>query len=722
MSGPNISDEVSRPRFKIPKSPALSVGSLRGIQTGAIEDENGTASHGFPHPADTRIPISLAARGSSLGSLREDVEPRAESAEQETPLTTHNAPYTMHSCRESGARLETMRGGKHKGYASIVFQFSKRVAFEGPLIKRNEIRLKLNDVNSGLRLFRKYRTIDSWVRLEKRGEDLDVMIGVPENFQKVDTFLMKAPDRLVVNLFYEDGGDIQGPDEGALPTVKDVQSAEGTPKYGSGPMDKKESVKRGAQNGKSHTLLALGQASRREMDLIKARILSRQGFYEKSLQIYHDLRRRYPGDEEIWTDYIETLVNNAHYEVALDEIVRLLQKNPSNLRAQRIQARIYYEVGLFDWTYPVYENILRFYRRDAGIWSDYALVRESSGQWSRALDYYCKVLELDPENRGALRSVHAILREHRPRFETDYMPHTQESDRSHINIFSTRYAQYLTQRTKIDIDYRRISAYRPKQPGLFSVDRHIRDFTLRLSHRFGSRWNARLGGGFYSGIGGGTSFSLGLGYVFPGRGEIRADYAHNRPWYDPVEAAELDGSFNLASLALNWNFGPAWGVYLGVEEGNYFALVPDDVKAGGALNRKTAFNVGKFGKKRAFTGILTRKISDRPGLYASYAYYRSRFFFKYADYRPIPMLESEEIHSLSFDLEHWPCTYLGYSLSGGFRRHTVRNVNSWYALPRIKIRLGNRILATMSYEYSTESETAFGGKTETLYAGIEVIL
>lgn len=497
------------------------------------------------------------------------------------------------------------------------------------------------------------------------------------------------------------------PDKELLPTVEDIRAPEGGPEPGPAAVDED---------------LFPGLGDKREMNLIKARILSRQGFYEKSLQIYYDLRRRYPEDEEIWTDYIETLANNSHYELALDEIVRLLQENPSNLRAQSIQARIYYEAGLFDWTYPVYENILRFYRRDAGIWSDYAMARESSGQWSQALDYYCRVLELYPENREALRSVHAILREHRPHFETYYKPYIQESDRSRIDVFSLRYSQYITQQTKLDMDYRRISVYRPKQPGLFSVDRHIRDFTLRIRHRFGSRWNARLGGEVYSGIGGGTSFSLGLGYAFPGKGEIRADYAHNRPWYDPVEAAELDGSFNRASLSLNWSFSPAWGVYLGVEEGNYFALVPDDGTAGEVWKGEKAFSVGKFGKKRAFTGILTRKISDRPGLYANYSYYRSRFLFKCDDYRPIPMLESEGIHSLSFDLEHWPCTYWGYGFSAGFRRHTVRNVNSWYALPKVKIRLGNRILATMSYEYSTESETAFGGKTETLYAGFEIIL
>ena len=52
----------------------------------------------------------------------------------------------------------------------------------------------------------------------------------------------------------------------------------------------------------------------------------------------------------------------------------------------------------------------------------------------------------------------------------------------------------------------------------------------------------------------------------------------------------------------------------------------------------------------------------------------------------------------------------------------VKENNSWYALPGIRVRLGNRIESGLSYEYSTESETERGGKTETLYFDIKVIL
>ena len=49
-------------------------------------------------------------------------------------------------------------------------------------------------------------------------------------------------------------------------------------------------------------------------------------------------------DEEIWEEYIETLVNASQYEAAQTEIRNLLQENPENIRAKRIQSRIYTEL------------------------------------------------------------------------------------------------------------------------------------------------------------------------------------------------------------------------------------------------------------------------------------------------------------------------------------------------------------------------------------------
>ncbi len=97
--------------------------------------------------------------------------------------------------------LETIRGGRHQDYASIVFQSSDKIRFDGPVIDGNEIHFNLWDVSTQLPPFRKYKTFDSWVKLETSGEGLAVRIGLPEDYSEVRSFLMEAPYRLVVNIY-----------------------------------------------------------------------------------------------------------------------------------------------------------------------------------------------------------------------------------------------------------------------------------------------------------------------------------------------------------------------------------------------------------------------------------------------------------------------------------------------------------------------------------------
>jgi len=97
--------------------------------------------------------------------------------------------------------LETIRGGRHSNYASIVFQFSGRALAEAPVVRGNELFLKLKNVETDLVRFRQYKSFDSWVMLEQAGNDLNVQVGLPENFLRMSHFLMENPDRLVINLY-----------------------------------------------------------------------------------------------------------------------------------------------------------------------------------------------------------------------------------------------------------------------------------------------------------------------------------------------------------------------------------------------------------------------------------------------------------------------------------------------------------------------------------------
>ena len=70
-------------------------------------------------------------------------------------------------------------------------------------------------------------------------------------------------------------------------------------------------------------------AGERQMNMIQAKIFSRQGLYQKSLHIYRSLLKDFPDDDGIWMDYIDTLVNFSDYDLALMKANRLIEQDQS---------------------------------------------------------------------------------------------------------------------------------------------------------------------------------------------------------------------------------------------------------------------------------------------------------------------------------------------------------------------------------------------------------
>ncbi len=133
------------------------------------------------------------------------VKPLATIEKEQIQPPIERTILTAEISDETKNQLKMIRGGRHERYASVVFQFSERVDFEGPRVEADEIQLKLKNAATQLPSYRKYKTFDSWVRLKEEFNDLDVRIGIPENFIKLSAFRMEAPHRLVLNLYDRNG-------------------------------------------------------------------------------------------------------------------------------------------------------------------------------------------------------------------------------------------------------------------------------------------------------------------------------------------------------------------------------------------------------------------------------------------------------------------------------------------------------------------------------------
>ena len=449
---------------------------------------------------------------------------------------------------------------------------------------------------------------------------------------------------------------------------------------------------------------ALPPALVRQMDLIRARILARKGLVPDALALYRDLRARHPGDREIWIDYIETLVNEGFFEAAGAELSRFLDRYPGDPRASRIRAGLLYEQGRFEAAFPVYEGLLRTFPEDAGIWSDYGYARQETGDWAGALDCFSRVLELDPENGDVLRSLHGILRDHLPRLDGGFRLYRQEEGDADWATWYLRYERHWTERSWWTFSYDRIRMERPEQPFLPAVNETVHDASVRAAYAFNRLFTGRAGAALFSGMGGGAGAFLGL-EARPTRGLVlRADYAHARPWYDPMEAVAEEGREHPLVISADWSGWDPWLLYAEAQQTDY------EVR-----------DLEEYGRRRGVLGVLSRRFGDNPLLLLSYTYARTRFEYGSETFRPVLLIEREHVHGLSAFFEHRPCTYWTYRLYGGVRRDTARDLDAWFVRPEVLVRLGNRVEGRFSYEHSSEAGNVLGGTSRTFEAGLRVL-
>lgn len=436
-------------------------------------------------------------------------------------------------------------------------------------------------------------------------------------------------------------------------------------------------------------------------ELIEAKIYMRKGMFAKALNMYEGLRNKYPGNEEVWLGYIETIIELGYHELAFNELDDLMEANPTNLYAKRLQAQIYNKLGMYDMTFNIYDDILAFNRNDAGVLSDYAFSKLSAGNWADSLDYFLRILETNPDNESALMMSKEIIKEHSPNLSSGNKIYTQGLDDETITTY-VKHSRHISTNTMLFIDYNHISIDRPDNTefGLTSIDETIDDIVMRVQKDFNNNWIGQTGIGGYSGLNDGFSFLIGAGYKIGNNGIVELNYFNNKPWFDPLEAVDNNGNFDKIDLSFNWSFLKNWNLFLDVEQLDYSI---DDVN--------------DYGKKRGYSGILTKRfeLSNKliPVVYVSYAYSRSIFDYAKEDNRPVALVKSSDRHSFSFNLENTIFKSWSYTLAGSVSKDYARDLEGWSVSPGLQFKIGNRYFITAQYNFASESSNFGGGDTET---------
>ncbi len=120
--------------------------------------------------------------------------------------------------------LETIQADRHDDYASIVFEFGNPFQLDKPVVYNDEVWFRLKNAKTVLAPYREYKNSESWVRLEKAGNDLNVRMGLLKNFLRFSYFSLENPDRLVINLYRDEHGNVFSSEKTAADPENNAES------------------------------------------------------------------------------------------------------------------------------------------------------------------------------------------------------------------------------------------------------------------------------------------------------------------------------------------------------------------------------------------------------------------------------------------------------------------------------------------------------------------
>lgn len=435
----------------------------------------------------------------------------------------------------------------------------------------------------------------------------------------------------------------------------------------------------------------------RQMSLMEARILSRQGDYPKSLAIYERLRTDFPDDQEVYEDFLETLAANNDFERVLFELVRFRKKFGVTSRSERIESGIYAELKRPQYGLEILERAMRGNPSDTGLWSDLGIQRQASKDVNGAIQAFNTVLEADPDNQAAKEALHALLLEKRPRIEAGVNIYDQ-GKKAVTSTYSLGYSMATGDNTRMFLDYQNINVHRPSDAN--TIDENLNLVGVRLEHELTRNLSLEAGLQSYIGLGDGLSPMAGFRYDLDDYGKFHANYAYHLPWYDDIDAASLHGTKNRLHLEYELPFRDVWVAYASYQHDAYGITAKDDL-----------------GYRWEATGSLTRRFWRNPDVFLTYTLQRAESQPNVNI--PFQLVRRELSHTGTITVAKQLLPWLEASVRTGIKRETEFSTESLMLSPQLVIRPIERLKLTLGWDYTSQNTNVVrGGEGNTFYARI----
>ncbi len=434
----------------------------------------------------------------------------------------------------------------------------------------------------------------------------------------------------------------------------------------------------------------------RQLSLMEARILSRQGDIPQSLALYEQLRAAYPGDVEVWEDFLETLTASAQYERALFEMAAFNRRFGRTPRSERIEAGLYAELNKPMYGLDTLERAMRGNPDDTGLWSDLAFQRQASRDANGAVQAFSQVLEQDPDNQAAKDALHELLLQKRPRSQAGVNVYDQ-GKKTVTTTWSTSHSAQTGDSTRAFIDFNQVHFSRTSTENGVQADMSV--LGARVEHEFNHDWTLDFGLQSYIGMGDGLSPMAGVRRFLGQHGSAKASYAYHLPWSDQMDAVELGGSKDRLRVEYELPFRDVWVAYAGYSRENY---------------RLSGLN--DAGYRWEGTGSLTRQLWTQPDVYLTYAFQKAEAEPSVS--LPFDMVRRELSHAGTLSVSYQFFSWLEGSASGGIKHDYDRKVEAITFSPKAIMRPVERMRLELGWDYVSEGSTVAGGESNTFGANL----
>lgn len=446
----------------------------------------------------------------------------------------------------------------------------------------------------------------------------------------------------------------------------------------------------------------LRAVSKRQRNVILARIMIRRGYVNDGIRLYEKLLKIYPDDLELREEYIGVLLDNQDVGKAERLLRAWLQDDPASPRALRQDARLRLLTGNYEQQQATLGYLLRLRPGDTDSISAKAYSRQQGGDWLGAITSFSELIDKEPDNVDARRALSGLLRQRRPRLTFTPSVYLQPNETITTTLGGS-FAMQLSSLTRGEVYYSNTNIYRPEGDGIEKIDKNINQMAFLFKRDLSRTFTGVFGAGAYDGSGSGVSGALGFDWMVHEPGMLSAMIDYNNPWLDEPTAANYEGRYNQFSLTYDGFYDDTWGLFINTQLRQY--MIDSD---------------RLYGHRGVFNVILTRRILADPDLFVSYSFYRSKFKYDNDNFTPIDIVRNEAIHTLSASFSKSLCDVIFIEGSGGVRADEFKTRLSYFGGPSLIIRLG-RFEFNTGYEYSSDSGLAGGGETQLIRGGISFV-